>query len=117
MEETGSDETNEPQNGLTRDEVAKVANLAMLELTEEELSIFTSQLAAVLEHAKDVEALDVENVPPTNHPYPLSNVFRVDDATAVSADDKERMRQAVLATAPEAEDQQFKVPPALGEEL
>ena len=105
------------ENGLTRDDVAKVAALAMLELTDDELTTFTGQLGAVLEHAKDVEALDVADVPPTNHPYPLSNVFRVDDAASVSADERERMRQAVLATAPEAEDQQFMVPPALGEEM
>lgn len=97
---------------LTREEVAKVAELAMLELTENELSTFTGQLAAVLEHAQDVEALDVDDVPPTHHPYPLVNVFRVDEIEQL--DD---VRDEVLATAPHAEDCQFRVPPALGEEL
>lgn len=97
---------------LTRDEVAKVAELAMLELTDEELTLFTGQLAAVLEHAEDVEALDVHDVPPTNHPYPLVNVFRSD--VVEQLDD---VRAEALAAAPEAEDDQFRVPPALGEEL
>ncbi|MEY2459996.1 MAG: aspartyl-tRNA(Asn)/glutamyl-tRNA(Gln) amidotransferase subunit [Acidimicrobiaceae bacterium] len=53
---------------ISRDDVAHVARLARLELTEAELELFTAQLAAVLEHAADVEALDVGDVPPTMHP-------------------------------------------------
>ena len=49
---------------ISRDDVVHVAKLARLELTEEELELFTPQLAAVLEHAADVEALDVGDVPP-----------------------------------------------------
>ncbi len=63
---------------LSRDEVAKVASLALLELTDEELATFTEQLGAVLAHAKDIEALDVGDVEPTSHPYPLVNIFRTD---------------------------------------
>ena len=83
----------------------------MLELTEDELDTFTPQLAAVLDHAADVEALDVGDTPPTHHPYPLSNVFRAD----VVVDDVD-VREAALSAAPEVEDHQYKVPPALGEE-
>jgi aspartyl-tRNA(Asn)/glutamyl-tRNA(Gln) amidotransferase subunit C len=97
---------------LTRDGVAEVAKLAMLELTDEELSTFTGQLAAVLEHVADIEALDVDDVPPTNHPYPLVNIFRSD--VVEPTDD---ITREVLAAAPEAEDDQFRVPPALGEEM
>ncbi len=95
---------------LTRDDVAHVASLALLELTEAELDEFAGQLSAVLEHAKDIDALDVGDVAPTHHPYPLHNVFRPDVVT--SAD----VREQALAMAPEAEDGQFRVPPALGEE-
>lgn len=95
---------------LTRDDVAKVARLAMLELTADELDLFTSQLAAVLDHARDVEALDVHDVSPTHHPYPLVNVFRED---VIEPFDN---REEALAMAPEIEDDRFKVPPALGEE-
>jgi len=95
---------------ISRDDVLHVAKLARLELTEEELELFTPQLAAVLEHAADVEALDVGDVPPTAHPYPLRNVFR-DDEIRASVD-----RDEVLAQAPEVEDGRFKVPAILGEE-
>jgi aspartyl-tRNA(Asn)/glutamyl-tRNA(Gln) amidotransferase subunit C len=95
---------------LSRDEVAHVARLARLQLTDEELDTFTGQLAAVLEHAADVEALDVHDVPPTSHPYELANVLRP-DVVVPSLD-----RDEVLAAAPDAEDGRFKVPPILGEE-
>ena len=95
---------------ISRDDVAHVARLARLELTEGELDLFTAQLAAVLEHAADVEALDVGDVPPTMHPYPLRNVLRADEVRP-SID-----REEVLGQAPSAEHGRFKVPPILGEE-
>ena len=53
---------------ITRDDVAHVARLARLALTDDELDMFTDQLAKVLDHAADVEALDVADVPPTVTP-------------------------------------------------
>jgi aspartyl-tRNA(Asn)/glutamyl-tRNA(Gln) amidotransferase subunit C len=94
---------------ITRDDVAHVARLAKLSLTDAELDEFTGQLAAVLDHARDVEALDVADVPPTAHPYPLRNVLRPDDVVP-SLD-----RDEVLAAAPAAESGRFRVPPVLGE--
>jgi aspartyl-tRNA(Asn)/glutamyl-tRNA(Gln) amidotransferase subunit C len=94
---------------ITRDDVAHVAMLARLELSEGELDMFTDQLAKVLDHARDVEALDVADVPPTAHPYLLQNVLRPDEARP-SLD-----RAEVLAAAPLVEDRQFRVPPVLGE--
>ena len=96
--------------GLSRDEVAHVAKLARLELTDDELDTYTTQLAAILDHAADVEALDVADVPPTSHPYPLRNVLRA-DVVVPSID-----REEVLAMAPDAEDDRFRVPTILGEE-
>jgi aspartyl-tRNA(Asn)/glutamyl-tRNA(Gln) amidotransferase subunit C len=95
---------------ISRDDVAHVARLARLELTEAELELFTAQLAAVLEHAADVEALDVGDVPPTMHPYPLRNVLREDEVRP-GVD-----RDEVLLQAPAAESGRFRVPPILGEE-
>ncbi len=95
---------------ITRDDVAHVARLARLAVTEEELDLFTGQLAAVLDHARDVEALDVGDVPPTAHPLPLKNVLRPDEPRP-SLD-----RAEVLAAAPAVEDDRFAVPPVLGEE-
>ena len=94
---------------ISTEDVAHVAKLARLALTDEELATFTGQLDAVLGHAADVEALDLDDVPPTSHPYPLVNVLR-DDVVVPSLD-----RDEVLAQAPAVEDQQFKVPPVLGE--
>ncbi len=102
--------SNPESTRLTRDDVAHVASLALLELTDAELDEFAGQLSAVLEHARDIEALDVGDVAPTHHPYPLRNVFRPDVVEAAD------VREAALAMAPEAEDGQFRVPPALGEE-
>lgn len=87
-----------------------MARLARLALTDDELDRFTGQLAAVLEHAGDVEALDVGHLPPTAHPLPLANVFRADDPRPSLE------RDEVLAQAPAVEDGQFRVPPILGEE-
>jgi aspartyl-tRNA(Asn)/glutamyl-tRNA(Gln) amidotransferase subunit C len=78
-------------------------------LTDDELDTFTGQLAKVLDHARDVEALDVTDVPPTAHPYPLVNVLRPDEVQP-SLD-----RDEVLAAAPATENGQFRVPPVLGE--
>lgn len=94
---------------LSRDEVAHVAKLARLQLTAEQLDTFTPQLAAILGHAADVEALQLDDVPPTAHPYPLVNVLRADEARDAG------IRDAVLDQAPEAEDGMFRVPPVLGE--
>ena len=95
---------------ITRDDVAHVATLAKLALTDAELDEFTHQLAAVLAHAADVEALDVADVPPTAHPYPLANVLRADVVTSTLD------RDEVLAQAPAAADGRFAVPAILGEE-
>src|SRR3954469_604140 len=94
---------------ISRADVAHVARLARLDVTEDELERFTEQLGAVLEHAADVAALDTAGVPPTAHPLPLVNVLR-DDQPRPSLD-----RDEVLAQAPKAEDGQFWVPRILGE--
>jgi aspartyl-tRNA(Asn)/glutamyl-tRNA(Gln) amidotransferase subunit C len=94
---------------ITRDDVAHVARLARLRLTDDELGTFTDQLAKVLDHARDVEALDVADVPPTSHPYPLKNVMRPDEERPSLG------RDAVLEAAPAAEAGMFRVPPVLGE--
>jgi len=95
---------------ITRDEVIHVARLARLELASDEIDAFTEQLARVLEHAADVESLEVDDVPPTSHPLPLVNVYR-DDEIFPSID-----RSEVLDQAPLAEANMFRVPPVLGEE-
>ena len=86
-----------------------MARLARLSLSDDELDMFTGQLAAVLDHAQDVASLDTAGVPPTAHPLPLENVLR-DDEPRPSLD-----RDEVLSSAPAVEDDRFRVPPVLGE--
>ena len=95
---------------LTRDDVAKVARLARLRLTEEELDRFTGQLAQVLDHANDLRALDLTGVAPTAHPVDLGTVVRPDEVRPGLA------RDAFLSAAPQPEDGRFAVPRILGEE-
>lgn len=95
---------------ITVDDVAHVARLALLELTPDELVQFTGQLAAVLDHARDVEALDLADIEPLLHPLPLRNVFRADEpGPALDRDE-------VLNQAPFAESGRFRVPAILGEQ-
>jgi len=94
---------------LTRADVAHVARLARLDVTDEEVERFTGQLGAVLQHAADVASLDTAGVPPTAHPLDLVNVLR-DDVPRPSLD-----REEVLAMAPDAEAGRFRIPKILGE--
>ncbi len=94
---------------LTRDEVAHVARLARLALTDEELETYTGQLAQVLDHAADVASLDLTGVAGTAHPLALANVLRPDEPRGCLD------RDEVLAQAPDVEDHRFRVPPLLGE--
>lgn len=95
---------------ITPDDVVHVARLARLALTDDEVATYTGQLAAVLDHAADVDALDVDGVEPMVHPYPLRNVLR-DDVVGPTVD-----RDEVLGQAPSVENGQFQVPAILGDE-
>ena len=94
---------------ISRDEVAHVASLARLSLSDDELTTFTDQLCVVLETAAQLNAPGLDDVEPMAQPYPLSNVLRTDEVVP-SLD-----RDEVLSQAPAAEDGRFRVPPALGE--
>lgn len=94
---------------ITADDVAKVAKLARLRLTDEELDRFTGQLADILGHAADIEALDLADIEPMARPIPLVNVLRADEP-GLPLD-----RDEILATAPVVEDAQFRVPPSIGD--
>ena len=94
---------------LRREDVAHVAKLARLTMSESELDRFTEQLGQVLEHASDMNALDLEGVVATAHPFGLVNVVR-DDEVRPGLD-----HDAVMAMAPDAEDGRFAVPRILGE--
>ncbi|ARQ68321.1 MULTISPECIES: Asp-tRNA(Asn)/Glu-tRNA(Gln) amidotransferase subunit GatC [Streptomyces] len=96
--------------GITREEVAHLARLARLELTDEELDHFAGQLDDIIGAVARVADVATEDVPPTSHPLPLTNVMRPDEVRpGLTA------RQA-LSGAPAQEQQRFKVPQILGEE-
>ncbi|MGA7834158.1 MAG: Asp-tRNA(Asn)/Glu-tRNA(Gln) amidotransferase subunit GatC [Acidimicrobiales bacterium] len=94
---------------LGRDDVAKVAKLARLRLSEAELDVFTAQLSQILEHANDIAALELADVVATAHPFGLINVVR-DDVLVPCLPVED-----VLAMAPDAEDGRFAVPRIMGE--
>jgi aspartyl-tRNA(Asn)/glutamyl-tRNA(Gln) amidotransferase subunit C len=90
-------------------EVAHVAKLARLAVTDDDIARYTVQLSGMLEHFADIDALDLSTVAPMTQPLPLMNVFR-DDVVRPSIS-----REEVLAVAPFAEDGRFRVPPMIGE--
>ena len=95
----------------TRADVAKVARLARLDLTPEELEAATNQLGAMLDYFAEIDALDLSDVAPMTQPYRLVNVMREDEVVA-GLD-----RDEVLAAAPQVEDGRFRVPPVTGIEV
>ena len=96
---------------LTRDDVAHLAHLARLELSEQELDVYVGQLSVILDAVATVGAVaDTPGVEPTSHAVPLTNVYR-DDVVRPGLSN-----QAALAAAPAAEDGRFRVPRILGEE-
>ena len=84
-----------------------MARLARLALTADELDTYTAQLATMLEHFADIDALDLDGVEAMTQPYPLANVLR-DDAVGECLE-----RAEVLAQAPASVDGRFWVPPIL----
>jgi aspartyl-tRNA(Asn)/glutamyl-tRNA(Gln) amidotransferase subunit C len=85
-------------------DIDHVARLARLALTEEEKRRLREQLGIILEHAARVQEVAAEDVPPTAHAVPRSNVFRADTPQPSLEHDE------AIAGAPEVEAERFKVP-------
>jgi len=95
---------------LSHDEVRRIAELAKLDLTDEEVGLYAGQLSHILQYFQRLQAVDTSQIPPTASVLPLKNVFRPDVAVPpISA------TQAV-ANAPDKEDDQFRVNAVLGDE-
>ncbi len=94
---------------ISRDEVAHLARLARLALTEDELDSFAGQLDAILSHVSQIQAVDVTGVDPTGNPLKDVNVVRQDVVEPCLTQDE------ALAQAPKAADGRFAVPRILGE--
>lgn len=97
-------------SALSTDQVAYLARLARIDLTDTEVDTLASQLAHILEAVEQVQAVAGDDVAATSHPIPLTNVFRADEvAPSLGA-------EAALAAAPAAVEDRFLVPRILDEE-
>jgi aspartyl-tRNA(Asn)/glutamyl-tRNA(Gln) amidotransferase subunit C len=92
---------------IDQTQVRKVAKLARLELTDQEVEEFTGQLRAVLDYVEKMSQLDTDNVEPLAHCLPISNVFREDHIEESLGTEK------TLANAPQRDGKFFKVPKIL----
>ncbi|MCF6314481.1 MAG: Asp-tRNA(Asn)/Glu-tRNA(Gln) amidotransferase subunit GatC [Verrucomicrobiales bacterium] len=86
-------------------DISHIANLARIELSDQEVARFDSQLSQVLEHAAKLKELDVSGIEPMAHAYPIFDVVRED----VAGDESFSAQQA-LSNAPAQAQGQFKVP-------
>ena len=93
---------------LSRDDVLKVAELARLNLTDEQIDLFARQLGDVLTYMDKLNELDTTDVEPLAHPLPVTNVLR-DDTPRASLPIGD-----VLRNAPQRRGDFFGVPPVLG---
>ncbi|MGH3319022.1 MAG: Asp-tRNA(Asn)/Glu-tRNA(Gln) amidotransferase subunit GatC [Streptosporangiaceae bacterium] len=94
---------------ITRDEVAHLAKLARLGLSDEELDHLAPQLDVIISSVARVREVAAPDIPPTSHPLPLTNVFRSDEQRSGLTSEE------ALAGAPAVEDQRFRVPRILEE--
>jgi aspartyl-tRNA(Asn)/glutamyl-tRNA(Gln) amidotransferase subunit C len=95
---------------ISREEVAHLARLSRLAVTEEELDTFAGQLDVILQAVARVGQVAAADIPPTSHLVPLTNVFRDDVLVPCLS------REDVLAGAPDTEAGRFRVPRILEEE-
>lgn len=95
---------------ISRDDVAHLARLARLAVTDDELDVFAGQLDVILGAVARVAEVAAADIPPTSHAVPMTNVYRADEVRPSLP------REAVLAGAPDVEDDKFRVPRILSEE-
>ena len=93
---------------ITRDQVAYLAGLARIDLSDAELDHLAPQLAVILESVAAVSSVAADDIAPTSHAVPLQNVFRVDEIRPSLTPEE------ALSGAPEVDQQRFSVPRILG---
>ena len=95
---------------FSREDVANLAKLARIDMSDDELDHLANELSVILDAVARVQEVANSDVPPTSHPIPMTNVFRIDEnRPSLSPED-------ALSGAPASEGQRFKVPQILGEE-
>ena len=95
---------------ITRDEVAHLADLARIDLSDAELDHLAPQLQVILESVASIQGLAGDDVPATSHPLPMTNVVREDVVVPGLTPEQ------ALSGAPAVEEQRFSVPRILGDE-
>ena len=95
---------------ITRDEIAHLANLARIDLTDAELDHLAPQLTVILESVASITGVAGDDVPPTSHALPLTNVTRPDEVRPGLT------QEQALSGAPAGEDGRFRVPRILDDE-
>jgi len=95
---------------LSHEEVRRIAELAKLELTDAEVTLYAGQLSDVLSYFQRLQAVDTSHIPPTASVLPLKNVFRADQPkTPLSPEE-------VVANAADSLDNQFRVHAVFGDD-
>ena len=94
---------------ITKEEVKKVAHLARLELSEDQINNHADQLEKILEYIKQLEKIDTEDVPCTTRAIEVTNVFRKDENKNFDCNEE------LLELGPSREDEYFKVPKIINE--
>ena len=95
---------------ISRTEVAHLARLARLAVTDEELDVFSGQLDVILTSIARIGEVAAGDIPPTSHSVPLTNVLRDDVEVPCLT------REEALAGAPDTAEDRFRVPRILDEE-
>lgn len=95
---------------IGRDDVARLADLARIQLSDEEIDRFAGEFDSIMDAVASVSEVATEDVPATSHPIAMTNVFREDVV------ENTLTQEQALAGAPEAQDGRFAVPQILGEE-
>ena len=90
---------------LTIEQVQHIANLARLELTDEELVRYREQLSSILAHFEQLQAIDTAAIPPTSNVSSGESTLRVDQPRPGLE------LQELLHNAPDTNNRQFRVPP------
>lgn len=96
---------------LNSAEVARLAALARIDLSTEEVERLAGDLDVIVHAVAKVSEVAGDDVPPTSHPIPLTNVFREDVLTETLSTEQ------ALDQAPSAHDSMFAVPQILGEDV
>jgi len=94
---------------ITSNDVRKVAQLARLEISDDQVEVFTSQLEKILGYVAQLQEVETKDVPPTTRAVEVVNVFREDEVMGT------KVREELLNQAPQREENFFRVPKILSD--